>query len=124
MDKYRIKPFNGGIHLPHIVFRGITTEQLKSISKPLVEELAEICECGTDNFTLELPNSTFVYNGEETEAFPLIEVKWFERGQEIRDRFAGALTTYIMDFDLPEVEVVFTVFSESAYYINGKHCAE
>ncbi|HHB1897163.1 TPA: DUF1904 domain-containing protein, partial [Bacillus cereus] len=24
---------------------------------------------------------------------------------------------------LPEVEVVFTVFTESAYYINGKHCA-
>ncbi|HHB2100169.1 TPA: DUF1904 domain-containing protein, partial [Bacillus cereus] len=26
-------------------------------------------------------------------------------------------------FGLPEVEVVFTVFTESAYYINGKHCA-
>ena len=75
--------------MPHVVFRGITTEQLKSISKPLVEELAHICECGTDNFTLELPSSTFVFNGEEIEAFPLIEVKWFERGQEIRDRFAA-----------------------------------
>ncbi|GIX59521.1 hypothetical protein BK744_11070 [Bacillus thuringiensis serovar zhaodongensis] len=109
--------------MPHVVFRGITTEQLKSISKPLVEELAEICECGTDNFTLELPSSTFVFNGEEVEAFPLIEVKWFERGQEIRDRFAKVITTYVMDFGLPEVEVVFTVFTESAYYINGKHCA-
>ncbi|PGE06872.1 hypothetical protein COM64_32120, partial [Bacillus toyonensis] len=49
--------------MPHVVFRGITTEQLKSISKPLVEELAENCECGTDNFTLELPSSTFVFNG-------------------------------------------------------------
>ncbi|PDZ81726.1 hypothetical protein COF54_22545, partial [Bacillus toyonensis] len=24
--------------MPHVVFRGITTEQLKSITKPLVEE--------------------------------------------------------------------------------------
>ena len=32
--------------MPHVVFRGITTEQLKHISKPLVEKLAEICECG------------------------------------------------------------------------------
>ena len=71
---------------------------------------------------MELPSSTFVFNGEEIEAFPLIEVKWFERGQEIRDRFASS-TTYIMDFGLSEVEVVFTVFTESAYYINGKHCA-
>lgn len=120
--------FNGnlkdteGFTLPQIVFRGISIEQLKSISKPLVAELADICDCGTDNFTLELPNSTFVYNGEETPAFPLIEVKWFERGQEIRDRFAQTLTKYLMDFKLPEVEVVFTVFSETSYYINGKHC--
>ena len=34
-------------------------------------------------------------------------------------RFAKAITTYVMDFGLPEVEVVFTVFTESAYYING-----
>ncbi|PET08395.1 hypothetical protein CN505_04960, partial [Bacillus cereus] len=57
--------------MPHVVFRGITTKQLKRISTPLVKELAGICECGTDNFTLELPSSTFVFNGEEIEAFPL-----------------------------------------------------
>ncbi|MGP7819811.1 DUF1904 family protein [Niallia sp. 01092] len=108
--------------MPHIMFRGITTQQLKNISRPLVEELAAICECGTDNFTLELQHSTFVFDEKEIEAFPLIEVKWFERGQEIRDQFAQAITTYIMDFGLTEVEVVFTVFSESSYYINGKHC--
>ena len=111
-----------GLTLPHIVFRGISIEQLKSISKPLVVELANVCDCGTDNFTLELPNSTFVCNGEETPAFPLIEVKWFERGQEIRDQFARILTKYLIEFKLPEIEVVFTVFSETAYYINGKHC--
>ncbi|TKH60629.1 DUF1904 family protein, partial [Bacillus cereus] len=49
-----------------------------------------------DNFTLELPSSTFVFNGEEVEAFPLIEVKWLERGQEILNRFAKAITTYVM----------------------------
>ncbi|MEH7355759.1 DUF1904 family protein [Neobacillus drentensis] len=108
--------------MPHIVFRGISIEQLKSISKPLVADLANVCDCGTDNFTLELPNSTFVCNGEETPAFPLIEVKWFERGQEIRDQFARILTKYLIEFKLPEIEVVFTVFSETAYYINGKHC--
>ncbi|MFT8322246.1 MAG: DUF1904 family protein [Bacillus sp. (in: firmicutes)] len=37
--------------MPHILFRGTTAEQLKTISKSLVEELAMICECSTDNFT-------------------------------------------------------------------------
>ncbi len=104
------------------MFRGITIQQLKNISKPLVEDLAKICECGTDNFTFELQHSTFVFDEKEIEAFPLIEVKWFERGQEIRDKVAQKITTYIMGFDLPELEVVFTVYSESSYYINGKHC--
>lgn len=112
------------ITLPHIVFRGINIQQLKNISKPLLEELADICECGTDNFTFQLPSSVFVFNGEETEAFPLIEVKWFERGQQIRNLFAQAVTNYLLELGLPEVEVVFTAYSEEAYYINGKHCAE
>lgn len=110
--------------LPHIVFRGINIKQLKNISKPLVEELAAICECGTDNFTFELPSSVFVFDGEEIEPFPLIEVKWFERGQQIRDQFAKAITNELLELGLPEVEVVFTAYSEAAYYINGKHCGE
>ena len=40
---------SGGDTLPHLVIRGISIEQTKVISKPLIEELAEICECDTDN---------------------------------------------------------------------------
>ncbi len=110
--------------LPHIVIRGITIEQTKEISKPLVEELASICDCGTDNFTLEVPQSVFIFDGEEVPAFPLIEVKWFERGQEIRDKFAQAITKYIMGTGVQEVEVTFISLAESAYYINGSRCDE
>ncbi|HWL26914.1 MAG TPA: DUF1904 family protein, partial [Ureibacillus sp.] len=39
--------------MPHLVIRGVSIEEMKRISKPLVGELAEICECGTDNFTFE-----------------------------------------------------------------------
>lgn len=110
--------------MPHLVIRGISSEQMKIISKPLVEELAEICECDTDNFTLEVMQSTFVFDGKEVPAFPFIEVKWFERGQEVRDKFAQAVTKHMMSTDVLEVEVAFIPFSESAYYINGKSCAE
>ncbi|WP_338452788.1 DUF1904 family protein [Niallia oryzisoli] len=106
--------------MPHLVIRGVSIEEMKRISMPLVGELAEICECGTDNFTFEVPHSTFVFDGEETQAFPLIEVKWFERGQEIRDRFAQSVTKHIMSTGAVEIEVVFIPFSEPAYYINGE----
>ena len=110
--------------MPHLVIRGLSIEEMKEISVPLVKELAEICECGTDNFTFEVPHSTFVYNGEEIPAFPLIEVKWFERGQEIREKFAQAITQKIMLTGVDEVEVVFIPYVKTAYYINGERLGE
>lgn len=109
--------------MPHLFIRGITVEQVKSISKPLVEELAELCSCGTDNFTLEVLNSTFVFNEKEVPGYPFIEVKWFERGQDTRDRFAQIVSQQVLSLGIPEVEVAFTAFSESAYYANGKSFA-
>ena len=110
--------------MPHLVIRGISIEKMKEISEPLVKELAEICECGTDNFTFEVPHSTFVFNGEVIPNFPLIEVKWFERGQETRDKLAQFLTKQFMSTGLDEVEVFFLPLKESDYYINGERLGE
>lgn len=109
--------------MPQLIFKGISVEQVKTISSPLVRDLAELCNCDTDNFTLEIPQSIFISNEEEVAAFPFIEVKWFERGQELQDQFANIITKYIQSLGVPEVEVAFTVFLESAYYSNGKHFA-
>ncbi|MEH7336049.1 DUF1904 family protein [Neobacillus drentensis] len=106
--------------MPHLFIRGVTVEQVKTISRPLVEELADLCDCGTDNFTLEVVNSTFVFNNDEVPGYPFIEVKWFERGQEVRDQFAKIVTKQVHSLEIPEVEVAFSTFKESAYYLNGK----
>lgn len=106
--------------MPHLVFRGISVDQVKTISKPLVNELADLCNCGTDNFTLEIISSTFVFEENEVPGFPFIEVKWFERGQEVRDQFARVVTKLVQSLEIPEVEVAFTTYQESAYYNNGK----
>gem|GEM_PF-286358 len=111
-------------NMPHLVIRGISVQDLKQISIPLVEELADICECGTDNFTLELLQATHIFNGEEVPVFSLIEVKWFERGQESRDRIASSIIKHIQSTGVKEVEVAFIPFEASAYYINGKRCSD
>ena len=110
--------------MPHLFIRGITVEQVKTISTPLVQELADLCACGTDNFTLEVVHSTFVFDGKEVPGYPFIEVKWFERGQEIRDAFATMVTKQVQSLGIPEVEVAFSTFKESDYYFNGKSFAE
>jgi hypothetical protein len=109
--------------VPQLLIKGISVEQVKTISKPLVQELAELCACGTDNFTLEVMNSTFVFDGEEVPGYPFIEVKWFERGLEIQNEFANIITKQVHSLGIPEVEVAFTTFRESNYYLNGKSFA-
>ncbi|MGG1400352.1 DUF1904 family protein [Bacillus salipaludis] len=110
--------------MPHLFIRGVTVEQVKTISKSLVQELADLCACGTDNFTFEVVQSTFVFEEREVPGYPFIEVKWFERGQEIRDEFANIITKQIQSLEIPEVEVAFSTFKESDYYFNGKSFAE
>jgi hypothetical protein len=109
--------------VPHLIIRGISVEQVKTISTPLVLELAELCTCGTDNFTLEILQSSFVFNQNQVPGYPFIEVKWLERGQEIRDQFAHIVTKYVQSFGIPEIEVAFSTFSEAAFYSNGKSYA-
>ncbi|MGE5705066.1 MAG: DUF1904 family protein [Clostridia bacterium] len=107
--------------MPQLIVRGITVEQLKTISTPLIAELAEVCECGTDNFMIEYQHTTSIFGGEVVNSYPFIEVAWFERGQQVRDRFAEAVTRHVLSLGIPEVEIAFAVYREDSYYLNGKH---
>jgi hypothetical protein len=113
----------GAICMPLLIIRGVSVDQVKTISTSLVQELADLCSCGTDNFTLEIVKSTYVFDGNEVSGYPLIEVKWFERGLEIQDQFANIITKNIQALGISEVEVAFSTFQESAYYLNGKSFA-
>ncbi|WP_394139919.1 DUF1904 family protein [Cytobacillus oceanisediminis] len=110
--------------MPHLFIRGITVDQTKEISVPLVKELAELCACGEENFTLEVVQSTFVFNQNEVPAYPFIEVKWFDRGKGVQNQFAKVVTNHVQSLGVPEVEVAFTAFLETDYYLNGKSFAE
>ncbi|MBW7474688.1 DUF1904 domain-containing protein [Paenibacillus oenotherae] len=109
--------------MPQLLVRGIEPHRMALISGALVEELAGICECGNDNFTIDCLATTSVFGGEKVPTYPFIEIGWFERGDQIRDRFAAALTKHVLSLGLSEVEVAFKVYQESAYYINGKSCS-
>ncbi|SFE43310.1 protein of unknown function [Paenibacillus catalpae] len=109
--------------MPQLLFRGIPAERLSTVSLALAEELASICECGTDNFTMDYIHTTAIFGGlDEGQSYPFVEVGWFERGQAVRDRFAQAITTYLASIGTDEVEVAFRTYREDSYYINGKPC--
>lgn len=110
--------------MPLLVIRGIDPAKIRQISGPLVEELAEICECGSDNFTIECLHTTAVFEGRIVSSYPFIEVAWFERGQEVRDRFAKAVADHIMSLGIEELETAFVTYREDSYYLNGRRCFE
>ncbi|WP_141500533.1 DUF1904 family protein [Paenibacillus luteus] len=111
--------------MPHLIFRGVPADKLHTISLPLANELAVICECGTDNFTMACLHTTNVFGNEAGDPdFAFIEVGWFERGQQVRNRFAQAVTAYVAELGIPEIEIVFHAYREDSYYINGEPVAE
>lgn len=108
--------------MPHLVARGLSVEQLCTISQSLVDELAVACGCGRDNFMLECLPVVSVFDGRQVETFPFIEVAWFERGHVIRNRVAAILTEHVRSLGIAEVEVAFRTYREDSYYINGTRC--
>jgi hypothetical protein len=106
--------------MPQLIVRGIPVEHMCTISTGLIEDLASICECGTDNFMIECLHTTSVLAGKIVSSYPFIEVSWFERGQETRDRFAEAVTRHVMPLGIEEVEIAFVTYKEDSYYLNGK----
>ena len=106
--------------MPQLNVKGISAESMRTISTALIDDLASICECGTDNFTIDCLQTTSVFGGETVQTFPFIEVAWFERGQDTRDRVAAAMTKHVLSLGVAEVEIAFVVYQEDSYYANGK----
>jgi hypothetical protein len=109
--------------MPQLTARGIPVSVLKTLSAAMSEELAELCGCGTDNFTIDALQVQSIFGGIQGDAYPFIEVAWFDRGGELRDRFAEVVTRHVLEAGLPEVEVAFKTYREEEYYINGVPCS-
>jgi hypothetical protein len=108
--------------MPQLTVRGIPADVLKTLSGAMVEELAELCGCGTDNFTIDALQVQSVFGGIQGDAYPFVEVAWFDRGRELRDRFAAVVTRHVQEAGISEVEVAFKTYRTEEYYINGVPC--
>jgi len=107
--------------MPILTLRAIKEHEAVSISRGLIDELEELLECPRDYFTLELRNSTFIKDGDICNGYPMVDVSWFARGQEIQDKVAKIITKYIKELGYETVEITFHVLEEKLYYENGVH---
>lgn len=107
--------------MPHLTFRGIKRTDLLTVSKEILDGLSDAIGCDRSHFTLALDEAFFVFDGEEATPDPFIEVAWFDRGQEVKDKVARLLTQGIQNLGYPEVSVWFVHLDKSSYYDNGAH---
>ncbi len=106
--------------MPMIKVTGISKEKVVKESKELIDELVEIIKCPRDYFRIELLDNTFIMDGSIVEAPQIIEVSWFDRGQEIQDKVAESITKHFKKDEIC-LDVIFHSLKESCYYENGKH---
>jgi len=107
--------------MPHIMIKGIESDEVKKISKAMLDELESIVGCPKEYFTLEVQDSKFIVDGEIIKKDPFIQINWFDRGQEIQDQVAVAITKHIYNAGLGSAEIFFTILERNNYYEDGKH---
>lgn len=100
--------------------RGIEESQVKVTSRSLVDELSQIVGCPRDYFTLELVQSSYIYDGESVAQQPIVEVLWFDRGQEVQNKAARCITKHLKGNN-ECLEIFFMPLQEKNYYENGEH---
>ncbi|MFC4600147.1 DUF1904 family protein [Cohnella hongkongensis] len=110
--------------MPHLLFRGVAPEQVRSISGPLVSELAAICRCPEDDIMLECLLTTALFGGETVPSYPFVEVAWFDRGAAVRDAAAACIDRHVRALGVPELEIAFRRYERESYYANGKPLGE
>lgn len=107
--------------MPHLKVRGISPEGLCKINDPLIDELVEIIRCPKDYFEMEYIHTTAIRAGAIAEVYPFVEVAWFDRGQEVQDQVAKAITKHVHSLGIAAVDVAFTQYQRNCYYENGEH---
>jgi hypothetical protein len=107
--------------MPHIIIKGMQVGDVKKISKAMVDELEVIVGCPREYFTLECMETHFIIDGEDVCKDPFIQINWFDRGQEIQDQTALAITKHIEAAGYKNVEMFFTMLERNNYYENGTH---
>ena len=107
--------------MPMLKIKGIGVANICKISKELIDELQELLQCPRDYFSLSVEQAVYIRDGEIVDGDPVVEVSWFDRGQEVQDKAAEIVTKCINSFGYTSVDVIFMVFDENRYYENGEH---
>ncbi len=107
--------------MPQFLIKGMKLKEVQNISTQLVNELEEIIGCPRDYFRIECVESTLIKDGDVVTGCPMVQVNWFDRGQDIQDKVAASLSENIKRSGYEQVEIFFIVLERNKYYENENH---
>lgn len=107
--------------MPHIRCRGMEKDVFQKVGRDLIQSLSEIVSCPMDYITLERIESDYLHFDLGENAYPFIEVLWFERPKEIKEKVAICFTDRIQREVNQDVVVYFTTLCPQDYFENKKH---
>ncbi len=109
--------------MPHLRFRAISESSVQHLSKQLLDDLEPLMNSPREDFTFELIPSIFFHEGKEGNAYPFIEILWFDRGQKVQDKVAKLVTERVRNITETsgDIAVIFRALNPNAYYDNGEH---
>lgn len=109
--------------MPHLRIRGMNQETIREQSHAILDQMESIVQAPRDWFTIEVIHSTFLFDGQEKSPGPIMELLWFDRGQDVKDRLATAITE-ILKPHVPEgkdITLIFVPLAKNNYFENGEH---
>lgn len=108
--------------MPHLRFRGVEKDQVKAVSKDLLEKLSTELVCPKNHFTIEHIDTTFILDGEENAGDKVfVEIIWVKRDEEKAQWVANLVTEMMKPYAKEDIIIYFTDIVNPNYYKNGIH---
>lgn len=108
--------------MPHIRISNLDKEKAIKFSKDLAHIVSTISETPTEYIKVFHTNYNCILNyGFKETSFPIIDIYWMPRKQEICDNVARFITDYFKTHGYSFVQITFTEFSGNLFFENGQH---
>lgn len=107
--------------MPQIICRGLLEEEVCALSENLGGKLAEIVQVEPDWFVFEYINSKSFSMGKPLDKEVIIDLMWFDRGEEIKQKVQNEITDSIKRLNYNLITVIFHNLEKNSYFENGEH---
>lgn len=107
--------------MPQLVCKGLQEAEVQTLSETLAPVLSKLMGTPEEWFTFEYVSKISYVSGKKVEGEVSVDMRWFDRGQDVQDETASLITDSLRKFGYEEIEVVFHPLKKENFYDNGIH---